>query len=429
MESLKITERKIGDIKPYERNPRRNDEAVKYVAESIREFGFKVPIVIDKNGVIVAGHTRYKAGIKLGLKEVPCIVADDLTEEQIKAFRLADNKTAEKAEWDFDLLEEELSELFNFDMEMFGFDDPIEEMEELEADEDGYEVEIPEEPRAKLGDIYQLGRHRLMCGDSTLPEDVKKLMDGMPADMVLTDPPYNVNISNSRGMTIKNDDMDSSQFLDFLTKAFANVEMSLKAGGAFYIWFASKEHINFETALNNNRLIVRQELIWNKNSFVLSRQDYQWKHESCLYGWKDGASHYFVDNRTHTTVFEDQRPNIKKMKKEEMVKLLEEIFSDKVSTTVINEDKPSSNDLHPTMKPLKLMGRQIANSSKQGEAVLDLFGGSGSTLMACEQLDRKCYTMEYDPHYVDVIIDRWEQFTGRKAELINGIDEDVETAS
>lgn len=351
------------------------------------------------------------------MDEVPCIVADDLTDEQIKAFRLADNKVGEMAEWDFDLLAEELEELANFDMEVFGFDSDLLD-DEPEAEEDDYEVELPEEPIAKVGDIYQLGNHRLMCGDSTSAEDVETLMDGAEADMVLTDPPYNVDISNSKGMKIENDNMDSTKFLEFLTDAFANIESSLKLGGVFYIWFASREHINFEKALNNNGLIVRQELIWNKNSLVLSRQDYQWKHEPCLYGWKDGAAHYFIDDRTQTTVIEDQKPNIKQMKKDEMAALLEEIYSDKLSTTIINEDKPSNNDLHPTMKPLKLMARQIANSSRKDEVVLDLFGGSGSTMMACEQLNRKCYTMEYDPHYVDVIIDRWEQFTGRKAKKI-----------
>ena len=420
MNQVSIVYKKLSELKMYDKNPRKNKEAVPYVANSIKEFGFKVPVVIDSTNTIVCGHTRVLAAKTLNLDEVPCIVADDLTEEQIKAYRLADNKVAEKAEWDFELLESELGDLFDFDMSAFGFEDVLEEEKEPEAEEDGYEVNVPEEPFAKPGDIYQLGKHRLMCGDSTKAEDVEKLMDGNEADMVLTDPPYNVNISNSKGMTIENDNMDSTQFLEFLTDAFANIEMALKAGGAFYIWFASREHVNFEKALNNNGLVVRQELIWNKNALVLSRQDYQWKHEPCLYGWKDGAAHYFVDDRTQTTVIEDQKPNIKQMKKEEMAALLEQIFSDKVSTTIINEDKPSNNDLHPTMKPLKLMGRQIANSSRPGEAVLDLFGGSGSTLMACEQLKRKCYTMEYDPHYVDVIIDRWEQFTGQKAVLLNG---------
>ena len=303
-------------------------------------------------------------------------------------------------------------------MSDFGFDLDLEDEEEKEIIED--EVpEVPEEPKAKLGDIYQLGNHRLMCGDSTKEEDVAKLMNGELADLVVTDPPYNVAIENSQGMKIKNDDMGNEEFLDFLTKAFNCLNISLKKGGAFYVWFASREHINFETALNKNGLEVRQELIWNKNSLILGRQDYQWKHEPCLYGWKDGDSHYFIDDRKQTTVIEDKKPDIKKMKKEEMQKLLEEIYSDKTSTTIINEDKPSVNDLHPTMKPIKLIARQVKNSSKVGEKVLDLFGGSGSTIITCEQLNRKCYTMEYDPIYVDVIIERWENFTGQKAVKIN----------
>lgn len=417
---MNIVEKNINDIIPYEKNPRKNNDAVPYVAESIKQFGFKVPIVIDKNNVIVAGHTRYKAAKKLGLNEVPCIVADDLTEEQIKAFRLADNKVAEKAEWDFDLLEDELQDLMQFDMSVFGFEDEEEQEEELEAEEDGYDEEIPEEPKSRQGDIYRLGKHILMCGDSTNAKDVEKLMNGDNADLVVTDPPYNVAIQNSKGMTIENDDMDGGQFGEFLTQCFENMEQSLKAGGAFYIWYASREHINFEQALNNAGLKVREQLIWNKNTFILGRQDYHWKHEPCLYGWKDGESHYFIDDRTQSTVIEDKGIDIKKLKKEEMVKLLEEFMSDKKSTTIINEDKPSVNDLHPTMKPIKLIARLIRNSSKQEEIVLDLFGGSGSTLIACEQLNRQCRMMEYDPRYADVIVDRWEQFTGQKAVLLNG---------
>jgi len=229
-----------------------------------------------------------------------------LTDTQIQAFRLADNKVAEKSEWDLELLSGEMEQLLNldFDMTVFGFELDEPEEEEI-VEEDGFDEELPEEPKSKPGEIYQLGDHRLMCGDSTSEADVEKLMDGNEADMVLTDPPYNVNISNSKGMTIENDNMDSSQFLDFLTDAFANIQKALKPGGVFYIWFASREHVNFEKALNNNNLIVRQELIWNKNSLVLSRQDYQWKHEPCLYGWKDGAAHYFIDDRTQTTVIED----------------------------------------------------------------------------------------------------------------------------
>lgn len=416
---MEIKNMKITDLIPYEKNPRKNDKAVEQVANSIKEFGFKVPIVIDKDNVIVAGHTRYKASKKLNLLTVPCIVAEDLSDEQIKAYRLADNKVSELAEWDVDLLGEELNGIMDIDMSAFGFeidDSPIEEVKEDDFD---IEEAIEEEPFVKQGDIYELGNHRLMCGDSTDPNQVAKLMNGNVADLVVTDPPYNVAIENSKGMKIENDNMSGDAFLQFLTSAFANINNFLKEGGAFYVWFASREHINFEKALNENGLQVRQELIWNKNSLILGRQDYQWKHEPCLYGWKDGASHYFIDDRTQTTVIEDAKPDFKKMKKEEMQKLLEEIFSDKVSSTIINEKRPSVNDLHPTMKPIKLIARQVKNSSKTGEKVLDLFGGSGSTLITCEQLDRSCFTMEYDPKYAQVIIQRWEDFTGQKAKKLN----------
>lgn len=406
---------KVGDLQPYKNNPRKNDKAVDAVANSIKEFGFKVPIIIDKNNEIIAGHTRLKAAKKLGLKEVPCIIADDLTKEQVKAFRLADNKVSELAEWDFDLLNIELADI-KLDMEYFGFDLTTEEKEVIEDD---FEIELPEEPKAKLGDIYKLGNHRLMCGDSTNPQDVEKLMGGVIADIVVTDPPYNVNISNSQGMTIENDNMDTEEFEKFLFKAFTNLETSLKKGGAFYVWYASRSHIEFEQALKKSGLTVRQQLIWNKSSFVFGRQDYHWKHEPCLYGWKDGEAHYFVDDRTQSTIIEDKGIDLKKLKKEEMLKLLQDIYSDKISTTVINESKVATSDLHPTMKPIRMIAGLIKNSSRIEEIVLDLFGGSGSTLIACEQLKRKAYLMEFDPHYVDVIIKRYEDFTGKKAEKIN----------
>lgn len=414
---MQIKELKLTEIKPYEKNPRRNDEAVKYVAKSIEEFGFKVPIIIDKDNVIVCGHTRYKAAKKLKLEIVPCISADDLTEEQIKAFRLADNKVSEYSDWDFDLLGEELASLIDFDMEGFGFEDILNEEQADEVEEDGFDPDdVAEEPPiSKPGEIYQLGNHRLMVGDSTKEENVKALMNGAIADLVVTDPPYNVNVSNSKGMKIKNDNMSSSAFLVFLTDCFKNLSDNLKAGGAFYVWLAAKEWTNFERALNDNGLYIRQELIWNKNSGTLSRSDYHWKHEPCMYGWKDGAAHYFIKDYTQTTVYEDAKPDIKKMKKEELVELLQNIMSDDTPTTVIDEAKPTVNDLHPTMKPIKLIGRLVRNSSKKGEKVLDLFGGSGSTLIACEQLNRSAYLMEYDPKYADVIIHRWEQFTGQKA--------------
>lgn len=378
----------LKDLKPYENNPRKNDDAVKYVAESIKEFGFKVPIVIDKNNVIVAGHTRYKAAKKLKMSEVPCIIADDLTDEQIKAFRLADNKVAEKAEWDFDLLNAELDDIIDLDMELFGFEDALQDDAE-EAVEDEFEVELPAEPKSKLGDIYQLGNNRLMCGDSTVLEDVEKLMGGEQADMLLTDPPYNVNYEGKTKdkLKIKNDQMGNDNFRQFLTDAFSNADMVMKPGAVFYIWHADSEGYNFRGACFDAGWTVRQCLIWNKNSMVMGRQDYQWKHEPCLYGWKEGAGHLWA--------------------------------SDRKQTTVINFDKPTRNDMHPTMKPIPLFDYQIKNNTKGGDVVLDLFGGSGTTIMACEQNGRHGYCMEYDPRYVDIIVDRWEKFTGAKAVLLN----------
>jgi len=385
---MNITNIPLKNLKPYENNPRKNDDAVKYVAESIKEFGFKVPIVIDKNNVIVAGHTRYKAAKKLKMSEVPCIIADDLTDEQIKAFRLADNKVAEKAEWDFDLLNAELDDIIDLDMELFGFEDALQDDAE-EAVEDEFEVELPPEPKSKLGDIYQLGNNRLMCGDSTVLEDVEKLMGGEQADMLLTDPPYNVNYEGKTKdkLKIKNDQMGNDNFRQFLTDAFSNADMVMKPGAVFYIWHADSEGYNFRGACFDAGWTVRQCLIWNKNSMVMGRQDYQWKHEPCLYGWKEGAGHLWA--------------------------------SDRKQTTVINFDKPTRNDMHPTMKPIPLFDYQIKNNTKGGDVVLDLFGGSGTTIMACEQNGRRGYSMEYDPRYVDVIIARWEKFTGEKAVLLN----------
>ena len=385
---MNITNIPLKNLKPYENNPRKNDDAVKYVAESIKEFGFKVPIVIDKNNVIVAGHTRYKAAKKLKMSEVPCIIADDLTDEQIKAFRLADNKVAEKAEWDFDLLNAELDDIIDLDMELFGFEDALQDDAE-EAVEDEFEVELPAEPKSKLGDIYQLGDNRLMCGDSTVLEDVEKLMGGVQADMLLTDPPYNVNYEGKTKdkLKIKNDKMDNDNFRQFLIDAFSNADMVMKPGAVFYIWHADSEGYNFRGACFDVGWTVRQCLIWNKNSMVMGGQDYQWKHEPCLYGWKEGAGHLWA--------------------------------SDRKQTTVINFDKPTRNDMHPTMKPIPLFDYQIKNNTKGGDVVLDLFGGSGTTIMACEQNGRRGYSMEYDPRYVDVIVDRWEKFTGAKAVLLN----------
>lgn len=387
---MDIVNLRIGEIKPYENNPRKNDGAVEAVANSIKEFGFKVPIVIDKNKVIVTGHTRYKAAQELGLEEVPCLIADDLTQEQIKAFRLADNKVGEIAEWDLDLLVSELEGITELDMSEFGFDELEDEEETEEVVEDDYNAPPPEEPKAKRGDIYQLGNHRIMCGDSTSLADVEKLMDGNKADLFLTDPPYNVSYEGKTQdkLTIKNDTMEDESFRAFLTDAFYAANEHMKEGAAFYIWHADSEGFNFRGACRNVEWEVRQCLVWNKNQMVLGRQDYQWKHEPCLYGWKSGAAHIWA--------------------------------SDRKQTTVIDFDKPQRNGEHPTMKPIGLFDYQIKNNTYKGEIVLDLFGGSGTTLMACEQNGRICYMMELDPKYIDVIIDRWEKFTGEQAVLLNG---------
>lgn len=384
---MQIISKNIEEIKEYENNPRNNDNAVEYVARSIKDFGFKIPIIIDKNNIIVAGHTRYKAAKELNLSEIPCIVADDLTDEQIKAFRLVDNKSAELADWNLELLNIELENIHDIDMNLYNFD--LTEMLDNVVDDD-YEIELPEDPKTKQGNIYKLGNHYLMCGDSTNLDDVQKLMQDQKADLIITDPPYNVNYEGKTEDSLKiiNDNMEDSQFYNFLESAFINLNNSLKDGGAAYIFHADTEGLNFRKAFVDSGFKLAQCLIWSKNTFVMGRQDYQWQHEPILYGWKLGAGHYFINDRKQSTI--------------------------------LNFDKPSRNEDHPTMKPIDLVAYLIKNSSKKNEIIIDFFGGSGSTLIACEQLNRKVYLMELDPRYCDVIVDRWETFTNQKAELING---------
>ena len=421
----------INNLIPYEKNARTHDEnQIEKLKNSLQEFGFINPVIIDENNMILVGHGRIMGAKELGIKTVPCIRIKYLTDDQKKAYILADNKLSDLGGWDLDILNEELLSI-DLDMSMFGF----EEVEEPEIDikDDDFNIEDLEpikEPKSKIGEIYKLGNHYLMCGDSTSEEDVNKLMNGAIADLIVTDPPYNVDYSSKNKMLnysdkgsriqkpIENDKIDN--FGKFIYDAYKNMANNTKEGGAFYIWHSEKEDIAFKEQLIKAGVYIHQTLIWVKNNFVLGRMDYQPKHEPCLYGWKEGKGHYFVDDRRQSSVIEDKKPDINKMKKEELIKLLEEIYSDKISTTVIKENKPQISDLHPTMKPLKLLARLINNSSKENEIVLDLFGGSGSTLIACEQLNRKCYMMEYDPIYVDVIIERWENFTGKKAVLVNG---------
>ena len=344
----------------YEKNPRHNDEAVEAVARSIKEFGWQQPIVVDKDMVVIVGHTRLKAAEQLGLTEVPVVVADHLTPEQVQAYRIADNKTGELAEWDYALLPMELKDLQNadFDLSVLGFD--ADELDQLLNGDAGDPVsegetepdavpDVPEEPASVPGTIYQLGKHRLLCGDATKPDDVAKLMGDSTANLWLTDPPYNVAYEGSTGMTIENDDMEDAQFRGFLRDAFQCVHDKMEPGASFYIFHADSEGYNFRGACHDIGLQVRQCLIWKKNALVLGRQDYQWLHEPVLYGWKNGAAHAWYGDRSQTTVME--------------------------------YNKPKRNDVHPTMKPVEMLVYLIKNSSRRGEMVIDTFGGSGSTLI------------------------------------------------
>ena len=418
--NLKIEYVPIGDLKAYERNAKLHpQEQIQQIKNSILEFGFNDPIAVWKDNEIIEGHGRLIAAQELCYKEIPIIRLDGLSDEQRKAYMLAHNKLTMNSGFDIDLLNFELATINGIDMTDFGFEFDFGFDEAPDVVEDNFEEELAEEPVSQLGDIYQLGQHRLMCGDSTCIEQVKSLLNGEQADIFLTDPPYNVNYTGGTkdALKILNDSMEDSRFRAFLSDAFNNADTVMKPGAAFYIWHADSEGLNFRYAATNTGWKIRQCLVWVKNALVLGRQDYQWKHEPCLYGWKDGT-HYFTEDRTQATVIDD-KIDLKKLKKEEMLKLLQELYSDKVQTTVLYEDKPLVNDVHPTMKPIRLMGQLIKNSTKPQQIVLDLFGGSGSTMIACEQLGRICYTMELDPKYVDVIIDRWEKFTGQRAKKLN----------
>lgn len=396
---MNIVQRNVAELIPYAKNTKKHDKKqINNVAESIKQYGFVQPVVIDKDGVIIIGHCRVLGAKKLGMKEVPCVCVDDLTPEQVNALRIVDNKSNE-SDWDMDLLAEELPGL---DLSAFDFDFGLQDELSNTVVEDDFDPELPSEPKACLGDVYQLGNHRLMCGDSTSLTDVQKLVGGVQIDLLLTDPPYNVDYKGTAGK-IKNDNMEDGKFRQFLTDAFTNAAMVMKPGAPFYIWHADSEGYNFRGACRDSMLRVRQCLIWVKNALVLGRQDFQWKHEPCLYGekeweqedetqpclygWTEGAKHYFFKNRRQSTVLEFP--------------------------------KPTKSAEHPTMKPVRLFDYQMQCSTKPGETVLDLFAGSGTTIIACEQNERRAFCMEFDPKFVDVIIARWESFTGEKAVLLN----------
>lgn len=394
---MNIQKISIEKLKPAEYNPRKDlkpeDEEYQKIKKSLVEFGYVAPVIVNADMTVIGGHQRLKVLKELGYTEIECNIVN-LDKDKEKALNIALNKIT--GEWDNAKLEELLAELkeTNIDMDMTGFS--FDEVDNMLKDitgskEDDFDVDQAlneiEEPTSKPGDVWILGRHRLMCGNSTQKEEVMRLMNKQEADMLLTDPPYNVDYvgKTSEALKIENDNMNETEFYNFLIDAFRNMFESVKYGGSIYVFHADTEGLNFRNAFKAVGFKLAQCLVWVKNTFVMGRQDYQWRHEPILYGWKEGAGHYFVDNRKQSTVLEF--------------------------------DKPSRNAEHPTMKPIDLLVYLIKNSSKENDIILDLFGGSGSTLIAAEQIQRTCYVMELDPKYCDVIIKRWEKLTGQKAIL------------
>ena len=430
MGKIKIIEKRLDELTPYENNPRENEGAVEAVAASLQEFGWKQPVVIDKAGVIIAGHTRIKAAEKLGLETAPCIIADDLTEEQVRAYRLADNKTAELSGWNFELLDEELAEINEINMSAFGFD--LTEPESIdEIEEDDFDPDDTPPERTKRGEVWALGNHRLMCGDSTSEEDLNKLCSGRKPMMVFTDPPYGVAIGTKnktineaapgRGgriqHDIENDTLPPAQLKEMLTAAFLNLRRAADPACSYYVSSPQGGELGLVMLqmMEDAGLPVRHMLVWVKSSasFSMGHLDYDYRHEPIFYTWAD--KHIFYGGFGNT-VIEDQKP-LEKMTKAELKEMVHALQQDR-EESVIYCDKPLRSALHPTMKPVKLVARFIINSSKEGDTVADIFGGSGTTMIAAEQLKRRCLMMELDPHYCDVIIKRWEDYTGKKAELV-----------
>lgn len=394
---MNIQKIKIDKLIPATYNPRKNlkpsDAEYVKIKNSIEKFGFVSPLVINKDMTVIGGHQRLKVLKEMGIVEVECIIVDlDKTNE--KALNIALNKI--QGDWDEEKLEALLQELKleDFDTNLTGFD--FDEVDEILKDvngskEDDFDVDSAyeeiEEPITKPGDVWILGKHRLMCGDSAQKEDVMRLMNNQDADMLLTDPPYNVDYvgKTSEALKIKNDNMSDNQFYEFLKKVFENMYSVTKEGASIYVFHADTEGLNFRKAFKDAGYKLAECLIWKKDCFVMGRQDYQWQHEPILYGWKEGVAHHFINDRTQSTILEF--------------------------------DRPRQSSLHPTMKPIDLVARLLKNSSKENDKILDLFGGSGSTIIAAEQLNRNCYTMELDPKYCDVIVKRWESLTNKEAIL------------
>ena len=421
--------RAIAELKELPGNPRtiKKDQFEKLktsIQDNADYFEARPIILSDRTGelVILAGNQRYKAAKAIGLKEVPTILLPNLSEEREKEIVIRDN--VENGDWDWDALANAWDASL---LDDWGVDLPTDLKPQLEIIEDeAPEVQEDKPAKSKLGEIYQLGDHRLMVGDSTKAEQVAELMAGEQADLLVTDPPYNVDYANIKasvmkalhhrtgGKTISNDNFkDDLEFQQFLVESLGNANDALKDGGVFYIWHADSQAFSFWEATHQIGWTIREILNWVKDRLSMGRQDYQWQHEPCLYGWKPGAAHYFIDLRTLTTIFDDEKPLDELTNKE--LKELVANYRTTVPTTIIREPKPTKSEEHPTMKPVRLIAKLIGNSSRERERVLDIFGGSGTTMIAAEQLNRRCYMMELDPHYADVIIERWEKFTGEKA--------------
>lgn len=377
---------------PYVNNARtHSQEQVNKLRGSLREFGFINPVIIDGNYNVIAGHGRLMAAKEEGIKEVPCVLVDYLSEAQKKAYILADNRYAQDAGWDEELLRLEIEALegMDFDVSLTGFnEDEIADLfssdENTGAEDDDFDLSEALEQAAfvQRGDVWQVGRHRLMCGDATSEEDVATLMDGKKANLIVTDPPYNVAFESSDGLSIKNDKMDGNKFYEFLLSAFKNMAAHLEKGGSAYVFHADTEGLNFRKAFVDAGFHLSGCCIWVKNSLVLGRSDYQWQHEPVLYGFLQNGKHYWSKNAGRS------------------------------QTTIWNFDKPKKNKNHPTSKPLDLLAYPIGNSSQENAIVIDTFGGSGSTLMTCEQINRTAFTMELDEKYASVILRRYVEDTG-----------------
>ena len=393
--------REIASLKPYDRNARiHSEEQIQNLAESIRQYGFLRPLLITADGEIVCGHGRVEGAKLAGLTRLPCILAEKLTDAQRRGFILADNALAEQATWDKAIVSAELIRLrdegFDISLTGFGEEDIILDLPQEPYEDDDFDPEPREGECLEDGSLWQLGQHRLLVGDATVPEDVARLMGDDAAHLLLTDPPYGVSYE-SGGKSIENDDLQNEALHDFLLAAFNNARNSMLPGAPYYIWHADGETaLEFRQALREAGLPVRQGLVWVKNTFVLSRQDHHWKHEPCLYGWQhDKCVYGWQKDRAHMW------------------------HGTRKQSTVMQFDRPTKSAEHPTMKPVKLFAYQIGNSTLQGDIVLDLFAGSGTTIIACEELNRKARCMEKDGRYAAVIIRRWEDLTGQKAELVH----------